>query len=216
MGTCRGVTKKGERCQSQAGENKYCHHHLTQHAGKGSTAGGQHQRSPASGQGKAKATAAQRSRAKEEEHQRQQTALRRGPLRPGAQKCFDNGPREGKGPKGKDREGPGYVYVIHEPHSKVEEYKIGESEDADRRMRQLGSRNSSAYATKHTLEVNHRKFVERVLQLDLDAVNVKPSKKKADGSRQDGGTEWFKADFRTIKARANLVKRMYDADPRFA
>lgn len=168
-----------------------------------------HQRKPTGGRSRASTGAG--ARAKPQEYQRQQIALRRGPLRPKAQERFDAGPKKGKGPKGKDREGPGHVYVLKERGSKVDEYKVGETDSLDRRMKQLFLRNNTEYETKKTYDVNHRKFVEDVVHLDLDAVRIKPAKKKANGTTQSGGSEWFKAELSTILARANLVNRMYDA-----
>ena len=50
------------------------------------------------------------------------------------------------------------------------------------------------------------------MHLDIDDLRVVPGKEKQGGGEtEDGGTEWFRADFETIEARVRLVLRMVAA-----
>lgn len=129
-----------------------------------------------------------------------------GPLRSRAQRRFDAGPTP--------LDTPGFLYIYSEPGGTVNEWKIGKTtlDPPERRMRQSARNNKKDYELKTSWYVAWCGYVEKIVHLDIDDLRVVPGKEKqVGGEREDGGTEWFRADFDVIEARVRLVLRMVAA-----
>lgn len=79
-------------------------------------------------------------------------------------------------------------------------------------MLQSARNNKKAYELKASWHVAWCGYVEKIVHLDIDDLRIVPGKEKqGGGEREDGGTEWFRADFDVIEARVRLVLRMVAA-----
>ncbi|CAM9367900.1 unnamed protein product, partial [Sphacelaria rigidula] len=145
---------------------------------------------------------------------------RPGPLNRRAQERFDAGPAP--------LDMRGHLYIYYEAdgaftgsasrtgsnggggHSGVREWKIGKTtrDRPERRMQQSAGRNGKIYKLRASWEVPWCGYVEKVVHLDLGDLRVVPGKEKVNGKREDGGTEWFRADYELIEARVLLALRM--------
>lgn len=150
--------------------------------------------------------------------QKQQRARKSGPLRSRAQERFDAGPSP--------QDTPGFLYVYYEPGSdgggvkssgvkSIKEWKIGKTilDPPERRMNQSAQNNRKVYKLHASWYVPWCGYVEKIVHLDLDDLQIVPGKEKkwGDGGREDGGTEWFRTDIDVIEARVKLVIRMVAA-----
>lgn len=127
----------------------------------------------------------------------------RGPLRPRAQEVFDAGPTE--------NDAPGFLYAYYEPGADgAKEWKIGKTtcDRAEDRMRQSATRNGKEYQLKGSWWVPWCGYTEKIVHADLEHLRLVPPKEKADGTGvEDGGTEWFRGDYRVIENRIRLAVR---------
>eukprot|EP00752_Nemacystus_decipiens_P010454 g9313.t1 len=186
----------------------------------GKTAGSGTKCSPA-GRGKIARTILGKVGGKQKREQQRRSARKKGPLRSRAQERFDAGPSP--------QDTPGFLYVYSEPGNgngssgvddgsgvdRVREWKIGKTilDPPERRMKQSAQNNRKVYKLHASWYVPWCGYVEKIVHLDLDDCQVVPAKEKkwAGGGREDGGTEWFRADIDVIEARVKLVIRMVAA-----
>ncbi|CAM9716829.1 unnamed protein product [Ectocarpus fasciculatus] len=145
----------------------------------------------------------------------QQRARMKGPLRSRAQERFDAGPSP--------QDTPGFLYIYCESggggggggDDKIKEWKIGKTtlDPPERRMKQSAHNNRKAYTLRASWYVPWCGYVEKIVHLDLDDLKVVPGKEKSwdGGGREDGGTEWFRADIDVVEARVKLAIRMVAA-----
>ncbi|CBJ31363.1 expressed unknown protein [Ectocarpus siliculosus] len=144
----------------------------------------------------------------------QQRARMKGPLRSRAQERFDAGPSP--------QDTPGFLYIYCESGGggggggdKTKEWKIGKTtlDPPERRMKQSAHNNRKAYTLRASWHVPWCGYVEKIVHLDLDDLKVVPGKEKSwdGGGREDGGTEWFRADIDVVEARVKLAIRMVAA-----
>ncbi len=97
----------------------------------------------------------------------------------------------------------------------VKEWKIGKTilDPPERRMNQSAQNNRKVYKLHASWYVPWCGYVEKIVHLDLDDLQIVPGKEKkwGAGGREDGGTEWFRTDIDVIEARVKLVIRMVAA-----
>lgn len=120
--------------------------------------------------------------------------------------------RVAKGPTSCDD--PGYVYVLNEnpgfgggraDHSTSStEWKIGQTDNLERRMKQIARKNGKVYELRAFWEVPWSLYVQKIVHADLDNFKL-PDKLGPTGVKEDGGTEWFGAEIGFIKARVELA-----------
>lgn len=106
------------------------------------------------------------------------------------------------------------MYIYSEPGGTANEWKIGKTtlDPPERRMLQSARNNKKTYELKTSWYVAWCGYVEKIVHLDIDDLRVVPGKEKqGGGEREDGGTEWFRADYGVIEARVRLVLRMVAA-----